>query len=143
MPGRTEADIIAGLLAICRDAARGFRLAADSVGDIELKRIFLDAARRREIFAAELLPFAQGSAASGTAAGTLHRKWMSARDALSGHSEASILAETIRGESTAIDAFREAVGSMLPPKARPIVQRQLDEMRGLVEDLRLLELPCM
>lgn len=143
MAGRTEAEIVAGLLDICRDAGRGFRVAADCVADPELKRVFTDAARRRDVFATELLPFAHAETSTGTAGGALHRRWMLLKDALTNHNEASILDEAIRGESIAVDVYTDAIGSMLPPRARPIVQRHLDEIRELLDDLKLLALPCI
>ncbi len=142
MPGRTEADIVAGLLDVCRDAARGFRLAADLVSDRELKRIFSDAARRRDLFAAELLLFAH-SGGEGTITAVIHRGWMNMKDTLTAHDDGAVLTEAIRGEEAAADAYHGALASMLPPKSRPIIQRHLDEIRGLLEDLKVLALPCM
>lgn len=40
MSARTERDTLNGLIEICRDGARGFRLAADHVADPELKQLF-------------------------------------------------------------------------------------------------------
>lgn len=143
MPGRTEADIVTGLVDVCRNAASGFRLATDCIADPELKRIFQAAGRRRDLFATELLQFAHAPTSGGTTAGELHRCWMMLKHALTGHDEAAILAEAIRGESIAIGIYDDAVHSMLPPNARPVVQRQRDEIRGLLEDLRLFTLPCV
>lgn len=143
MPGKIEADIVTGLVDVCRNAAKGFRLATDCVADPELKRIFLSAGRRHDVFATELLPFAHAPTSDGTAAGEFHRRWMTLKHLMTGHDEAAILAEAIRGESIAIVIYDDAVHSMLPPNARPVVQRQREEIRGLLEDLRLYTLPCV
>ena len=143
MAGRIEHDIVNGLIEICRDGAQGFRQAADSVADPELKRIFIDTARRREVYAAELLPFARSLGVDGTARGAWHRRWMAVKDVLTDHDESSVLAEAIRGELAAAAVYAGALVSMLPPNARPIVQRQHDEIRGVLGELNEFALPCI
>src|SRR5688572_20138039 len=47
------------LIDTCRDGERGFRYAANHVGNPTVKTLFLNIASQREQFAAELLPHAQ------------------------------------------------------------------------------------
>lgn len=145
MAARTERDTLNSLIEICRDGARGFRLAADHVADPELKRIFSGAALQRDLFAAELLPFAQRlggeNDASGTARGALHRGWMIVKDAITHHDEHQVLAEALRGEAAAADTYADAVMSLLPPNARPVIERQYEEIRGMQRELDELTLP--
>jgi uncharacterized protein (TIGR02284 family) len=139
MAGRTERDTMNNLIEICRDGASGFRLAADHVADPDLKRIFTDTARQREVFAAELLPYAQrlggDTPSNGTARGALHRGWIRVKDALTGYDESAVLAETVRGEAVAADVYADAVMNMLPPNARPVVERQYEAIRGSQREL--------
>ena len=145
MAARTERDTLNGLIEICRDGARGFRLAADHVADPELKQLFRDTALQRELFAAELLPYAQrlggDNDARGTTRGTLHRGWMIVKDALQQYDESAVLAEAIRGEAAAANTYADAVTSLLPPNSRPVIQRQYDSIRGVQRELGELALP--
>ena len=139
MTARTERDVLNMLIETCRDSARGFRLAADHVGTPEVKTLFLDTAKQRELFATELVPIAQrlGGAndAPGTARGTLHRGWMMVKDALTNHDEDAVLQEAVRGEAAAADAYADAVMSFLPPNARPIIEKQYEQIRNVQRDL--------
>lgn len=146
MAARTERDTLNGLIEICRDGARGFRLAANHVADPELKRLFSEAALQRELFAAELLPYAQRlggeSDTHGTARGTLHRGWMIVKDAMTKYDESTVLAEAIRGEAVAADTYADAVMSLLPPNSRPVIERQYETIRGVQRELDELALPA-
>ena len=146
MTGRTERDTLNSLIEICRDGARGFRLAADHVTDPELKRVFTETARQRQLFAAELLPYAQRlggeNDAQGTTKGALHRGWMMIKDAMTGHDDGAMLTEAVRGEAAAADTYSEAVTSMLPPNARPVIERQYSAIREVQRELNAIALPC-
>lgn len=145
MTARTERDTLNGLIEICRDAGRGFRLAANHVADPELKRLFTDTARQRELFAAELLPYAHRlggvDASAGTTRGALHRGWMIVKDAWSEYDEAAVLAEAVRGEAFAANAYAGAVSNILPPNARPVIERQYDAIRGVQRELDEFAVP--
>ena len=144
--GRTERDILNGLIEICRDGARGFQLAADHVSDPALKRLFTDAAGQRDLFAAELLPFAQRlggeSDSDGTARGKLHRGWMLLKDSVMRSDEAQVLEEARRGEAAAVGVYAEAITNLLPPNARPVVEKQYEQVRGVLAELSEFALPC-
>jgi len=144
--GRTERDILNGLIEICRDGARGFQLAADHVSDPELKRLFAEAAGQRDLFAAELLPFAQRlggeSDTDGTARGKLHRGWMMLKDAISRHDDRLVLEEALRGEAAAVRVYAEAITNLLPPNARPVVEKQYEQVRRGLAELSEFALPC-
>ena len=145
MAARTQRDTLNGLIEVCRDGARGFKLAADHVSDPELKRIFSDTARQRDLFAAELLPYAQRlggeNDAPGTAKGALHRGWMMIKDAMTGYDDRAVLAEAVRGESVAVDTYADAVTSLLPPNARPVIERQYSAIRTVQGELHEIALP--
>ncbi|HEX6164206.1 MAG TPA: PA2169 family four-helix-bundle protein [Vicinamibacterales bacterium] len=146
MAARTERDTLNGLIEICRDGARGFQLAADHVADPELKRLFNETSRQRNLFAAELLPYAQrlggDNDAAGTAKGALHRSWMRFKDAVSGYDERMVLEEAQRGEAAAIDTYKDAISSLLPPNARPVIERQYGAIRNTQRELFEISLPC-
>jgi uncharacterized protein (TIGR02284 family) len=139
MSAQTERDTLNTLIEICRDGARGFQLAADHVDTPELKTFFVDASRQRKVFVTELVPIAQrlGGAddAPGTARGALHRGWMAVKEALTTYDEDAVLQEAVRGEAAAADAYAEATMSILPPNARPIIEKQYEQIRNVQRDL--------
>lgn len=143
---RTERDTLNHLIEICRDGMRGFQLAADHVSDLELKRIFMDTALQRELFASELVPIAQrfggGNDADGTAKGALHRGWIRLKDAMAKYDDGMVLTEAIRGEAHAADAYADAVASYLPPAARPVIERQYRAIQEVQRELGQMALPC-
>ena len=134
MAQKTERWFMNHLIETCKDGERGFRYAADHVGDGAMKALFLDIAAQREAFAAALLTHAHrmggANESEGTVAGALHRGWMTLRDALGGaHHDAALLTEAERGEHAALAAYTEALTVVLTPGAREEIERQ----RGLVE----------
>jgi uncharacterized protein (TIGR02284 family) len=144
MSARTERDTLNTLIETCRDGARGFQLAADHVGSRDLKEFFTDTARQRERFAGELLPYAQrlggGQDGEGTTFGAVHRGWMMLKDAISNYDEDAVMIEAVRGEASAANAYAEAVMGVLPPDARPIVDRQYEQIRFAQRELDQLRL---
>lgn len=136
---RTQRDVLNHLIAVSRDGARGFRLAADHAKALDLKRVFDEASFQREVFAEELVPFAErlggDSTPRGTAAGTLHRGWMTLKDAMAKYDEPLILAEAIRGEREAGNAYADAVMSFLPPDVRGIVEQQYEAIIAMQHEL--------
>jgi uncharacterized protein (TIGR02284 family) len=142
---RTQRDVLNHLIAVCRDGARGFRLAADHTVTPHLKRVFDEASFQRQVFAEELVPFAERlggqTTPAGTPAGTLHRGWMKFKDAVAHYDEPLILAEAIRGEREAGDAYADAVMSFLPPEAREVIEQQYSAVLATQRELdRLADL---
>ena len=128
MAERTELTIINYLIETCRDAERGFLIAAEHVRNPEMRRLFYRLAEQRRQFAEDLLPHAHrlGGAADtdGTFVATAHRTWMQLRARLVSNPDRAVLAETVRGEHYAQAAYDEAVQQMLPPDARELVEAQ-------------------
>jgi uncharacterized protein (TIGR02284 family) len=133
MAAHTERGVLNRLIEVCRDGERGFRYAANHVGDPAVKAFCLDIASQRERFAAEILPHAQRlggeSGTDGSLAGALHRGWMTLRDAVAGGDDAGIIREAERGERTALAAYEDALGGILPPTARDLIERHCTDVR--------------
>ena len=128
MADRTERAVINHLIEVCRDAERGFRLAAEQVRTEEVKRLFLRLAEQRHAFAEELLPHAYRlggpSVPEGMGFASLHRSWMQIRARLASNPEHAVLEEAVRGERFALSAYDDAVQEMLPPETRELVEVQ-------------------
>ena len=128
MAQKTERAVLNHLIETCRDAERGFRIAADEVEKPELKRLFLRLAEQRRNFAGELLPHAQrlggASVGDGTTVATLHRAWIHVKAHLASNPDRAVLEEAARGERFALAAYDEAVNELVPPDARELIEAQ-------------------
>ena len=132
MARTTERDTVNRLIATCRDGARGYRLASDHVTDPTLKTLFAETAAQRETFVAELVPFARllggETDAKGSRAGAVHRGWMTLKDAMTNYDENEILVEAVRGEAVAANVYAEAIGGVLPPRVRDLIESQYQQI---------------
>lgn len=139
MAERTEREVLNMLIETCLDGAKGFKTAAGHVDDPELRTMFLQFAAERDGFAAELLPYAQrlgGAAASdGTHVGTLHRKWIDVKSALTQHNDHAIVVEVSRGERSTVNIYKDAIEGLLPPQARDVIERQFEVFKQEHEKL--------
>lgn len=110
------------------DGEKGFLKAAEDAHDAELKSLFTQCAQRCRQGAAELQTQVRAQGArpesSGSAAGALHRGWISVRKALSSRDDKAILEECERGEDYAKAAYKKGLGKDLPADIRAIVERQ-------------------
>jgi len=139
----TERRVLNYLIETCKDGERGFRLAANHVTTQAVKTLFEEAASQREQFAADLLPYAQrlgGDAdTGGTAAGTLHRGWMTLKDAFMHYDEKAILTEAERGETAAVAAYEDALQSIVPPTVRDVLETQLAAILKMQDRIQSIE----
>ena len=138
-----SASTLNELVQTCKDGENGFRAAAESVPDSNLRHLLESYAQQRAEFAAELQQelrrLAENPADSGHAAAALHRTWMDIKAGLTSRDEAAIIAECERGEDVAVQAYRKALDSDLPADLRVIVERQFVEVKDAHDHLRSLE----
>lgn len=129
MAEHSELDVLNSLIETCRDGERGFRSAAETAIDRDIKGLFAALADERGRFADQLTPHVQrlgGHAPMyGTTAGAMHRRWMTFKGAVSNHHDAALLKEAERGERNAIQSYREALQGMLPPTVSDLIEHQL------------------
>jgi uncharacterized protein (TIGR02284 family) len=136
--------IIENLIETLKDGQEGFKQAAESVKDPQLKSLFEEYSRQRGRFAIELRSQAQSpderdSKMSGSAAGALHRGWINLKSALTSGDDHAILAECERGEDSAVEEARKALDNGLSAPVQEIVSRQYAEIKQAhdrVRDLR-------
>lgn len=129
------------LIETCKDGQNGFRNAAESATNTELKTLFNTYAQQRAQFAAEL----QGEVRrlggdpenSGSVSAAVHRGWMGLRDAVTGASDdTAIVAECERGEDYAISAYQDAMKENLPQDVASVVQRQYGSVKEAHDRIR-------
>jgi uncharacterized protein (TIGR02284 family) len=131
------------LIHICRDGAEGFSAAADKLEGSTLRPMLRELGAERQTFAnelqAEVVRLGQEPATDGTTVGTVHRGWMSLREAISSNGEAAVIIECERGEDAAVDAYEETLRSELTPETRIIVARQAVAVKASHDRVRAQE----
>ncbi|MFL5492367.1 MAG: ferritin-like domain-containing protein [Gemmatimonadales bacterium] len=131
------------LIQTCKDGENGFKVAAESVEDVNLQHLLASYSQQRSEFAAELQSevqrLHQDPAESGHAAAALHRGWMDIKSLAIGQDEAAIIAECERGEDVAVKAYEQALASELPADLRALVERQLLKVKEAHDQIRSLE----
>ena len=108
----------------------------------ELASTFRQYSEQRAAFATELRSLAQQHGdqldEDGSLAGTLHRGWLSLKDALSGSKPDGVLDAAEQGEDHAVSEYEKALDGDISPELRAVVQRQLTEIRAAHDDVKAL-----
>lgn len=143
MPSESPATILNDVIEMCQNGQEGFTAAASAVSDAHLRKILGEFAEQRAQFTLQLQSLVKKMGGepetSGSAAGVLHRSWMGLKSALTGGSEPAILDECARGDETALETYRNALGHDLPAPARELLDSQrlqIEEVRGQIAQLR-------
>jgi uncharacterized protein (TIGR02284 family) len=96
--------------------------------------MFEDAARKCDEGARELeakiRSLGKEPAASGTAAGALHRAWTNIKSSVTGMDDHAVLAECERGEDVAKRVYEEALIEDLPRDVKELVQHQYEGVKA-------------
>ena len=125
MSERTERIVLTHLIDTCKDAERGFLVAAEEARTPALKRLFCRLAEQRGEFAADLLPhvlrLGGHARSSGTAVAALHRAWIHLKAHTSGDPDRALVEETARGERVARVAYNAAL-TQVGPNARRLIE---------------------
>lgn len=139
MAERTERAVLNRLIERCRDAERGFRLAAEEARDTDLRTRLERLADERHRFAEQLLPHAYrlggASTAEGSRLATLHRGWILLRAELALNHDCALLHEAARGERFAAAAYDHASHELVLPNARELVSAQESSVRATRDEL--------
>jgi uncharacterized protein (TIGR02284 family) len=143
MPRDEVIDTLNDLIETCKDGESGFLTCAEDIERPELKGMLQKAATRcadaaREL-QAEVRRLGGNPERSGSFAGSAHRRWVDIRSALTGSSEAQVLAECERGEDVAKESYQKALDKDLPADIRAIVERQYQGVLQHHDTVRSLE----
>ena len=130
------------LIEISKDGEEGFRKAAESVDDPQLKAFFLDRSKevKESVFELqELVRDLGGKPAESTSiGGYLHRRWIDLKTAILSNDNLAVLNEVERGEDTALNAYIDAANKELPPQVILVVLRQLTGARSNHDQVKQL-----
>ena len=138
---KNQNEVIDNLIETLKDGQEGFKQAAESVKDPQLKSLFNDYAQQRARFMVELRSKAQTPDerepdVRGSATGALHRGWINLKSALSRGDDHAILAECERGEDSAAEEYQKALNDGLSEPVREIVSRQYAEIKATHDRIR-------
>ncbi len=132
----TDARVTKDLMETLKDGEEGFASAAEKLADSDRRDLaaeFRALSQQRGQFYRELESLAASYGddidESGSVAGTLHRAWMSIKDALSGDDPNGILDAAEQGEDHAVSEYEDALDKDISPGLRTVVQRQYDEVK--------------
>ncbi len=132
------------ILDTCKDGIKGYEKAAQEIEDTNLRAIFLKFAQQRKNFIEELKYDARdlgiNPEASGTFKGYFHRLWIDMRTTFSKTEIATVLQESIRGETTAIDLYNEVLNQReLPTYLQTKLIKQRQEIHEALVDLEMFD----
>ncbi|CAN5723535.1 PA2169 family four-helix-bundle protein [soil metagenome] len=131
------------LIRTLEDGKEGFKLAAESTDNPDMRTLFLHYAAQREQFSAELhhLSGLDGDEAldiETSLTGALHREWLNLRSALNAGDPGAILAECERGENHAVSEYRKALDLPLPTEVVHAIGAQSLEITSAHEKVKYL-----
>ena len=131
------------LIETCKDGAEGFRTCAEDIKRSDLKPLFERAAQRCDEAARELqekVVFLGGKPETKSSfAGSVHRRWVDVKSAITGKDDKAVLAECERGEDVAKMSYENALKKDLPADIRMIVERQYQGVIAHHDQVRALE----
>ncbi len=141
-------SVLNDLIETCKDGENGFRQAAEDTKNPDLRAFFTrragDCGHSAMQLQQQVASLGGQPEESGTAAGAMHRGWLSLKAAVAGRTDLAILEECERGEDVAKSRYQEALRTNLPPAILSMVQLQYEGVvrnHDQVRDLRNRERP--
>jgi len=135
------------LIETCKDGEEGFRACAEDISDPQIKNLFIDRAQSCSSAAGELQELVSACGGSpetkSSVTGSLHRRWIDIKSAVTSKDDEAILNECERGEDVAVNSYRKALEKDLPANIRSVVERQYngvlrnhDQVKSLRDQVR-------
>ncbi len=135
-------DALNDLAECSKDGEYGFRACADQAERADLKSIFLQRADDCRGAAQELYEQIRQLGGDvdegGSAAGAMHRGWVSVKAKLSTYDDKAVLEECERGEDNAMARYRKALKQPLPAGVKLIVERQMQGVQRNHDQIKML-----
>ena len=140
---KKENTVLNNLIETLKDGQQGFKQAAESVRDPQLKALFGQYSQQRSRFVAALQGEARSHGetklgTSSSATGALHRGWINLKSAITGGNDHAILAECERGEDSAVEEYKKALDDGLTPSAQELVTRQFADIKAAHDRIKSL-----
>ena len=140
-----DKSVTEDLIETLEDGREGFAKGADKLDDSkapDLAMTFRRLSDQRDRFAKELQDLAtaygDGVDDSGTITASIHRGWMSLKDALSGSDPDGVLDVAEQGEDHAKKKYENALQEDISAGLRTVVQRQYADVQAAHDEVRSL-----
>lgn len=137
--------VLEDLLETLEDGKKGFTQTAEKLTEAnrnDLAGRMREFADQRSSFGSEIRTLASQLGIelgeSGSMAGTLHRGWISLKDALASDEPAAVLAAAETGEDHAKDEFTKALDEDLPGDVRTLIARQAAAVSAVHDEVKKL-----
>jgi len=141
----TDEAVAKDLIETLEDGKDGFAKGAEKLDGTdapELAATFRQLSDQRARFSAELREMAKDYGdqinESGSVVATLHRGWMSLKDALAGSGPDGVLDAAEQGEDHAVKEYEKALTDDISAGLRTIVERQFAEVKAAHDQVRSL-----
>ena len=135
-------DLLNSLIETCKDGEYGFRQCAEQAKSADIKSTLTSRATDCASGAAELQSLVSTYGGTpeqgGSAAGAMHRGWVSVRTALTSKDDLAVLEEAERGEDAALKKYRDPSAKALPSDVQGIVQKQLQGTQRNHDQIKML-----
>ena len=139
----TDRAVTKDLVETLEDGKNGFAKAAERLeGDNnpDLASSFRQYSEQRAQFSDELTELAKDYGDdvedSGTFKASVHRAWLSVKDALSGADPSGVLDVAEQGEDHAVKQYEKALEADISPALRAVVARQYSAVKGTHDAVR-------
>lgn len=121
-------SVLNNLIETCEDGVKGFRDAAEAIGNPRAKEVFntrIEYIERAESdLKAAVRRLGGNPEDRGSASGAMHRGWLNLKSAITGKNDEAIIAECERGENAAVERYEDALEKDLPTEIRSLVDKQ-------------------
>jgi uncharacterized protein (TIGR02284 family) len=129
------------LIALCRNAEKGYVVACSRVEAPLLRSLLASYAEQRAAFAdtlqAEVVRLGGTAETTGDLAGSFHRLWLRLKY-LASPRDATVIAECIVGDAAALEVYEEVRRKQLPEPVQDIVDQQYSAVRAARDRLNAL-----
>jgi uncharacterized protein (TIGR02284 family) len=144
MSGDTDdvIDALQDLTECCKDGEYGFRACAEQAKRQDLKSTFQqradDCRKAAQELNDQIRSLGGKTENSGSAAGALHRGWVSVKATFSSYDDKAVLEEAERGEDNAKARYTKALKQPLPAAIKLIVERQMQGLQHNHDQIKML-----
>ena len=142
----TKTSVLKDLIQTLEDGRLGFEKGAEKLtadGDQSGAQTFRNLSEQRARFSAELRDLARAGGddldQGGSIAGSLHRGWLTLKDAISGDNPSGVLDAAEQGEDHAKSEYQKALADDgLAGDARTVVERQYQAVAAAHDQVRAM-----